>query len=166
MTTQVIKNRARDLDKALRTMAKREVLVGIPSDSADNDRSDDPELTNADIGMINEFGAPGANIPARPHLIPGIDAIRPEAARRLSKAAERILKLRESPGAIADNALESVGILGRDAVVQKINDVLSPALAPATLAARKRQGFEGETPLIVTGAYKQSITYVVDDVKS
>ncbi len=164
MATKVIKNRVPDLMRAMAAMAKREVLVGIPSDSADNERDDGP-ITNAEIGLINEFGSPEANIPARAHLIPGVQAAWPDAQRRMAKGAEQILKLRSNATGIAESALEGAGTLARDAVVQKINDVLAPQLAASTLADRRRRGFQGETPLIVTGAYKQSITYVVDDAE-
>jgi hypothetical protein len=165
MATKIVKNRVPDLMRAMKDMAKREVLVGIPSESSDNARKDGT-ITNAEIGMINEFGAPEANIPARPHLIPGVQEAWPAAQRRMAKGAEQILKLRPNASGIAESALEGAGILARDAVVQKINDVLTPELAPSTLADRRSKGFEGESPLIVTGAYKQSITYVVDDAES
>ena len=164
MTAKLVKNRVPELMRALKAMSGQRVLVGIPSDSADNDRDDAP-ITNAAIGLINEFGAPEANIPPRPHLIPGVQAAWPDAQRRLAKAAEQVLKLRPGAEAIVNSGLEGAGMLARDAVVQEINDVLSPELAPSTLANRRRRGFKGETPLIVTGAYKQSITYVVDDAE-
>lgn len=165
MATKILKNRVPELAAALKVMANRRVLVGIPSDAADNERTDAP-ITNAQIGFINEFGAPEMNIPARPHLIPGVEDAWPDAQRRMAKGAEQILKLRPGPSAIVNNALEGAGMLARDAVVQRINDVLTPELAPATLADRRSKGFKGESPLIVTGTYKQSITYVLDDAES
>lgn len=164
MSAKLVKNRVPELLRALKAMSGRRVLVGIPSDSPDNDRDDAP-ITNAEIGLINEFGSPEANIPARPHLIPGVQAAWPDAQRRLAKGAEQVLKLRPNAEGTVTNALEGAGMLARDAVVQEINDVLSPKLAPSTLADRRRRGFQGESPLIVTGAYKQSITYVVDDAE-
>ncbi len=164
MSAKIVKNRVPELLQALKAMSSRRVLVGIPSDSPDNDRDDAP-ITNAAIGLINEFGAPEQNIPARPHLIPGVQAAWPDAQRRLAKAAEQVLKLRAGAESIVTSGLEGAGMLARDAVVQEINDVLAPALAPSTLADRRRRGFKGETPLIATGAYKQSITYVIDDAE-
>lgn len=165
MSTKIVKNRVPELVSAMKAMAGKEVLVGIPSESADNDR-DGAKITNAVIGLINEFGSPASNIPARPHLIPGVQDAWPEAHRRMTKAAEQVLKMRPAPEAIVNSALEGAGMLARDSVVQKINDVLTPALKESTLENRKRRGFQGESPLIVTGAYKQSITYVVDDAES
>ena len=162
MGTKILKDRVPELKRALEAFAHKRVLVGIPSDSPDNERDDAP-ITNAEIGLINEFGSPGQNIPARPHLIPGVKAAWPQAQRRMAKGAEKVLKLSGDPSAVVASALEGAGMLARDSVVQLINDVLSPELAKPTLADRKRRGFLGESPLIVTGAYKQSITYVVDD---
>jgi hypothetical protein len=164
MSAKVLKNRVPQLARAMKALASKRVLVGIPSDSVDNERDDAP-ITNAEIGLINEFGSPDANIPERPHLIPGVEAAWPQAQRRMAKGAERLLKLQGDPQAAVRGALEGAGMLARDAVVQKINDVIAPPLAASTLADRRRRGFEGETPLIVTGAYKQSITYVVDDAE-
>ena len=164
MAAKLLKTRVPELERAIKAMAHRRVLVGIPSDSAGNERDDAP-ITNAEIGLINEFGSPEANIPERPHLIPGVQAAWPDAQRRMAKGAEKVLKLSGDPSAVVASALEGAGMLARDAVVQKINDVLSPSLAPSTLADRRRRGFQGETPLIVSGEYKQSLTYVLDDAE-
>jgi hypothetical protein len=43
-----------------------------------------------------------------------------------------------------------------------IDDGLTPDPAPYTLMQRRRKGFMGEKPLLVTGNLKQSITYVVE----
>jgi len=168
MSAKLVKNRVPELMRALKAMSSKRVLVGIPSDGDDNQRREEGSkhpITNAEIGLINEFGSPAANIPARPHLIPGVEEAWPQAQRRMAKGAEQVLKLRPGSEAIVSSALEGAGVLARDSVVQKINDVLQPELADATLADRKRRGFEGESPLIVTGQYKQSITYVLDDAE-
>ena len=41
------------------------------------------------------------------------------------------------------------------------NDGIPPALVPATLAARKRAGFRGETPLLRSGQLRNGVQYVV-----
>lgn len=161
---KVTKDRVPDLIKAMEAFAHKEVLVGIPSDSSDNSRSDAP-ITNAQIGFINEFGAPEMNIPARPFLVPGVEKAWPEAQRHMAKAAEKVLKLTPDPMGMVDKALEGAGLLAQGEVVQMINEGLSPALARSTLARRRAKGFKGIKPLIQTGSLKQSITYVVADAE-
>jgi hypothetical protein len=161
---KVTKDRVPELVKAMEAFAHKEVLVGIPSDSAKNDRDDAP-ITNAQIGYINEFGAPEMNIPARPFLVPGVEKAWPEAQRYMAKAAEKVLKFTPDPMGTVNQALEGAGLLAQGEVVQMINDGLSPALSETTLAMREAKGFYGTKPLIHTGSLKQSITYVVDDAE-
>ena len=160
MTVKIVKNILPQIIEAMNALAKKEVLVGIPSDSDKNARDDAP-ITNAQIGYINEFGAPEMNIPPRPSLIPGVKSAWPDASRYMAKGAKSVLSGAVSPIATVEKALNGAGLIAQAAVVQEINDGLEPVLAAATLAARKRNGFEGENPMIVTGSYKASITYVV-----
>jgi hypothetical protein len=155
-----IKDNVFKLRMAMEAISKRQVLVGIPSDATDNQRQDAP-ITNAQIGFINEFGAPEMNILARPSLIPGVKAAWPKASRVMAKGAEKMLKFSGDPMEAAEHALDGAGLIAQGSVVQIINDGIDPALAESTIAARKRKGFNGIKPLIVTSAFKQSITYVV-----
>ncbi|MBC7074665.1 MAG: hypothetical protein H5T98_01055 [Syntrophomonadaceae bacterium] len=163
MSVKKLKDNLPKLKRAMESFAKREVLVGIPSDETGNERHD-ATITNAQIGFINEFGAPEKNIPPRPFLIPGVRAIWNDAQKRLAKGAEKILKLNGDPIGIEEKALEGAGLMAQNSVVQTINNGIEPALKESTIAARQRKGFAGEKPLIVTGALKQSITYVVKQI--
>lgn len=163
MSVKKLKDNLPKLKRAMESFAKREVLVGIPSDESDNERHD-ATITNAQIGFINEFGAPERNIPPRPFLIPGVKAIWNDAQKRMAKGAEQILKLSGDPTGIEEKTLEGVGLMAQGSVVQTINNGLQPALKESTLANRERKGFTGDKPLIVTGALKQSITYVVSQI--
>lgn len=160
MTAKLVKNMLPQMIAAMNALAKNEVLVGIPSDSEKNARDDGP-ITNAQIGYINEFGAPEMNIPARPSLIPGVKSAWPEASKYMAKGAKVALSGSGDPVSTIEKVLNGAGLIAQAAVVQEINDGLEPALAAPTLAARKRNGFEGENPMIVTGNFKASITYVV-----
>lgn len=162
MTVRTTKNRVPELLRAMNALASKEVLVGIPSDGADNERADAP-ITNAQIGFINEFGAPEMNIPARPFLIPGVQKAWPEAQKRMTAGAKALLRFAPNASTVVDSALEGAGLLAQGEVVQMINDGLEPKLSDATLYARAQKGFAGTSPLIVTGSLKQSITYVVQD---
>jgi hypothetical protein len=160
MSAKMVKNKLPQMLAAMNALAKSEVLVGIPSDSSKNVRDDAP-ITNAEIGYINEFGAPELNIPPRPFLIPGVQAAWPDAEKYLTKGARSALTGQGDAMNTISKALNGAGLLAQGYVVQEINDGLEPQLAASTLASRKANGFAGEKPLIVTGNLKASITYVV-----
>ena len=153
-------DRVSAMKRAVQALAKSHVLVGIPADESDNSR-DDGTITNSELGFIHEFGAPEANIPARPFLVPGVKDAWPKANSLLAKGAKKVLNLAPDPTATVTRTLEAVGLMAQGAVVQRIDDGLTPVLNALTLAARRRQGFASTKPLIVTGQLKQSLTYVV-----
>ncbi|HCA7460069.1 TPA: hypothetical protein MX372_004907, partial [Enterobacter roggenkampii] len=70
VTTRV--DNAQAILDALKSISKKEVLVGIPEE--DSEREDVP-FGNAGIGYVNEYGSPAQNIPPRPHLIPGVKSV-------------------------------------------------------------------------------------------
>ena len=80
--------------RAVQELTKRKVLVGIPAETADDhgnrDKIDEP-ISNAAIGYLNEGGIPEKNVPARPHLVPGVEATMPDAVKRFKKAAQEAL---------------------------------------------------------------------------
>lgn len=161
----------------IRQLVKREVLVGIPSDKAERNTPGDP-INNATIGYIMEHGSPIKNIPARPHLIPGIANAQPAIIQRFEKAARAAL---QGDVAETDRQLSAAGMLAASSVKALITAGLSPALAEATLLSRVRRsraakgaaaelarrasgsapGSDLAKPLIESGQYRNSITYVL-----
>ena len=180
MSVKKTLDRTSDLKKALKALAKSQVLVGIPASSSDNAREDGP-ITNSELGFIHEFGAPEANIPARPFLVPGVKASWEKANKLLASGAQKVLQLNPNPAATVTRTLEEAGLLAQGEVVQQINEGIEPPLADSTLKARARRGDKGAIkelenrkndeapstsdvkPLIDSGQLKQSITYVVKD---
>lgn len=71
VTTRV--DNAQAILDALKSLTKKDVLVGIPAE--DSDRDDVP-FGNAGIGYINEYGSPAQNIPPRPHLVPALNQLK------------------------------------------------------------------------------------------
>jgi len=168
----------------LRALASKEVLVGYPAESAARDPVDGKatNLTNAAIGYINENGDPDLNIPARPHLGPGIAKNLEGIEARLQKAARAATK---APGSNqADQLLHEVGAYAQAAVRKEIMDGLEPPLADATLRARanrvnkksraakaarhelnaRSQGYTLDgmvKPLIDSGQLRNAINYVI-----
>lgn len=85
VTTRV--DNAKAILDALRSLTKKDVLVGIPSE--DSGRDDVP-FGNAGIGYLNEYGSPEQNIPPRPHLVPGVNRQKSRRCRS-SKPRRRLL---------------------------------------------------------------------------
>jgi hypothetical protein len=157
---RVTKDRLGDFLKTLRLITQNEVLVGIPAEAAD--RKPDPDehrpLNNAEIGYILEHGAPEANIPARPHLVIGIQTEQDKIEKALRMGAEKALS---GDAAGLAGSLVAAGLVGERAVKKKITDGPFVPLAPMTIAKRKAKGRTSEKPLIDTGQYRNAITSVV-----
>lgn len=174
----------------IKALTKSEVLVGIPDANAARTDAEDAEkkgepINNAVIGYVHEFGLPEKNIPARPHLFPGISDAKDRIAKVLGNGARKVLSGDAGAG---ESALTRAGTIAETAVKERIKDGLSPPLAAATVRNRfrgrqtkkMRKGeveylrlvAEGKTleaaasatgikPLDDTGQYLKAITHVV-----
>lgn len=158
MSVKVVKDLVGSVLKSIVEMESRQVLVGIPADAKVREHGD--PITNAQLGYLHEFGSPAQNIPARPFLNPGVTAATDRCAEVLKKAASERLSRH---GALEDG-LNKAGLIAQASVKMtlKRGEGFIP-LAPATLAARKRKGFMGESPLLRTGQLMNSVTYVIRD---
>ncbi|MGR7993838.1 hypothetical protein [Xanthobacter sp. ZOL 2024] len=159
MPVEIKKSGSAKLLSALRGLTHNEALVGIPAENAGREPEpgeEKPPLNNAEIGYLMEFG--GKNIPARSHLRPAIEGAKSDLAKALGSGVRSVLS--GKPDA-ADKALHTAGMIGQNAVRNKITEGPFLPLAPLTLAKRKAKGRTGEKPLIDTGAYRNSQTYVV-----
>ena len=150
---QMITDALPDLLRRLAAVAQRDVLVGVPAGEA---RDDGP--SNAEIGYQNEFGSPANNIPARPHLLPGVAAVQDKVAAKLTQAADAAASGRVSD---AERRLHAAGLLAQNSVRRTLTTTAYQPLSERTLAERRARGRTGTKPLIDTGQYRRSITYVV-----
>ena len=116
----------------VRALTKTDVLVGVPAETAD--RSDGDGINNAAIGYLNETGMPERNLPARPHLVPGVASVEGAVAERFRKAGEAALAGDEAG---VERQQIAAGLIAQNAVRKMIQDRLSPALSPVTLHRRK-----------------------------
>ncbi|EKQ5674234.1 hypothetical protein P5Z46_002217 [Escherichia coli] len=182
VTTRV--DNAQDILDALRSLTKKDVLVGIPSE--DSEREDVP-FGNAGIGYVNEYGSPAQNIPPRPHLIPGVKSVEEQTVPQLKAAAQAAL---DGNAAGAERALNRAGTLAANGVRRYMTITGFTPLADSTVEARARRGRKGAKaelarrsadgklnainpdsgqlisnenvrPLIDTGQYRRAITHVV-----
>ena len=150
---QMITDALPDLLRRLAAVARRDVLVGVPAGEA---RDDGP--TNAEIGYQNEFGSPANNIPARPHLLPGVAAVQDKVIAKLTQAVDVTATGRPSD---AERHLHAAGLLAQNSVRRTLTTTAYRPLSERTLAERRARGRTGTKPLIDTGQYRRSITYIV-----
>lgn len=148
---------AQSILDALKTLANKDVLVGIPESK---DERDDGDIGNAAIGYINENGSPAQNIPPRPHLKPGVKSVEQDFMPHLKAAAQKALE-GNAEGAVT--SLDRAGTVAANGVKRYITITGFTPLADATIANRLRRGRTGNKPLIDTGEYRRSITHVVRD---
>jgi len=156
------KDKTQDILKAVQIMARKRILVGIPQEKnrRKKEKGKSKELTNSEIGFLQENGSPAQNIPARPFLKPGVQSTAPQVASVLGKAAKKSFlnskKLVE--GLTAAGLISQAGV--KKYIVQ--SDHFKP-LAQSTLDARARRGKKGTKPLIRTGQLLNSISFVIRD---
>jgi len=160
MSVKVVRDRSGEILKAIRALTKNQVLIGIPAEASD--RQPEPgeaePLNNALIGYLMEHGEPAQNLPARPHLIPGVEEVRDRMVAQLRKAGEGALS--GDLDAIS-RGQHAAGLIGQNAVRAKITDGGFAPLSERTLARRKAKGRTGDKPLIDTGQYRRAQTYVI-----
>lgn len=163
-------------------LGKKDVLIGIPREKAP--REDDSQMNNAARAYILENGSAAAHIPARPFLVPGVEAALPRAKSYLMQGVKKAIK--GDQGAI-DKALTAAGITAEREVVKKINSNIPPPLSPFTVMWRHRdrggrprkselayealinigytaaqaQAATGIKSLVNTGEMRNSVTHIV-----
>ncbi|WP_186205916.1 hypothetical protein [Burkholderia gladioli] len=175
--------------KSIAALVQQEVLVGVP-DSTAGRKDDGQPISNAEIGYIMETGSPANNVPARPHLVPGVEHVLPAVTKQLERGVGAAL---DGKAEKVDQQLHAAGTLAVSSVRLTIRNNIPPPLAPSTVANRYRQrrtqgprkaekeyaalidagaqaagmslaeiqSAAGIIPLINTGEYLKSITYVV-----
>jgi hypothetical protein len=145
--------------EGIAALAGTRVMVGVPSEKGMRSDPESPEpINNAALAYIHEHGAPEANIPARPFLVPGLEADKAAIESGLTKVGEAALDGRADA---VDRGFHAVGLRGQAAVRKKITDGPFQPLAPSTLAARRRRGRTGDKPLIDTAQLRSSLSYVI-----
>lgn len=161
----LVKDNYIGLVKGTKFLAEMRVLVGVPGEKTtrnpDQDEAGSP-ITNAALAYIHDNGAPEANIPARPFMLPGLKKVQTEIAQRLRTAGVSALNGNQDQ---AERRLEGIGLVAVSSIRATINEGVPPPLAPATIAGRQARGRTGTKPLIDTGQLRNSITYVIRKAK-
>lgn len=142
-----------DLNERIKAMQNRVVKVGWFESAMYDDNT-----PVAQVAAIQEFGAPGANIPPRPFFHPCIASHSDEWANKLASGTKAVLDGKIS----GDEVLTVVGQLAAGQLQQTISEVREPPLAPATLAQRAREG-RTDQPLHRTGHMIATVSSQVGD---
>lgn len=143
-----------DIMQAISELSQVNVLVGVPH----GENRSEADMTNAQIGYLLETGSPAMNLPPRPHLVPGIEEVQDVIGEKLTAAVD---------AALSGNSkrmyflLESAGMKATMNVKKFINRGDFAELAPLTIRERKRRGRKSEKPLVDTGQYRNSHTYII-----
>lgn len=162
MKTRIHKKPTTKLDPFSRELMRalqKVVLIGIPGESMHPGEKGEEPISNAVLGYLFEYGQPEMNLPARPHLVPGIESIRDAAVKVLANGATAAIK---GDLSAVDRALNKVGLMGVSAVQAKITEGDFAPLAERTIKGRLRRGRTGTKPLIDTGAYRRAFTYTIE----
>lgn len=147
MSVANITNRLKEIAKKMEELAKKEVVIGIPSSSDSHD-----DITNAELGMIHEFGSPEKGIPERSFVRSTFAEEGGNAGRLMTSEVKRLLE----GNASVDSVYGNVGMYMQGKMIEKITDGDFVANKEETI---KRKG--SATPLIDTGKLRASITYEV-----
>lgn len=151
-------DRLPEVKKALDEMTRYSVEVGVLNDS----QHSGSDLTNAQIGYLNETGAPECNIPARPHLQPGAKAAIPDMQHVLNDGFAAIFQSRNFDTSQLPRYFEEAARFAEDHIKGLIRQGLSPPLSARALNERAKRGLSDSTrPLFYTGEYMDSITHRV-----
>lgn len=130
-----------DIVEALRVLADVEVLVGVPEettdDHADRDALGEEPITNASLLYIHDHGAPEVNLPARPMMRPGIDAVKDKIARLLRRTATIAFETGDVHKVEA--SMHEIGITAQLSIQNTMRDGIPPPLSDRTLQERMRK---------------------------
>lgn len=131
--------------------------VGVLGDSGKNTRSDDEgmsPITNAELGVIHEFGSESRNIPPRSFLRMPIEEKKDSLVRGIRKST--VFRGHVESGNI-EKAMETVGVLA-EAIVQEAFETKGFGQWPAKAPATQAQSQNPDQPLIESGQLRKAIT--------
>ena len=140
--------------RALRALGQWDVEIGVIGDTAARDQvdaagGDAGDVTNAQLLLIHELGAPRAGIPARAPLQETIKAHRAEYGERLKKISKAVLLGKIT----AQQGLEALGLKAEADAKSMFATSLPPPNKPATIARKK-----SSTTLVDLAQLKNALT--------
>jgi hypothetical protein len=139
------------ITKAIESSGQLRVRVGVVGPKAEESHGDG-RLTNAEAGLINEFGTKDGHVPRRSFLRDPISHAQPQVFQLMTEMIRSVVEDGASAESAADKLGEKLAAISRRAVA----DGVPPANAPATI---KQKGFDH--PLIDAGQLAAVITHQV-----
>jgi hypothetical protein len=130
VSLEITKDSMRDVLQSIQHMVGQKVLIGVPAKTADREGP----INNAGILYLMENGSPANNLPARPTLVPGVEAALPACTKLMKKGASAAL---DGHMAKAMTMLDEAGQKGRDGVKAMFSSNVPPPLSPSTIRSRK-----------------------------
>src|SRR5208337_851824 len=158
------------ISRAITALSKRRLLLGVVK----NDSS--KSLDNNALGFLFEFGSPETRLPARPFLYPTLRANTSYIASAFMTAMQYALT---GNTAEVDRTLSALGMTLTERLRAYILAGISPPLSKSTLrkwiieripgkrvkylknTGKQRKDY-GNTPLVVTGEFLQSLGYILE----
>ena len=158
------------ISRAITALSKRRLLLGVVK----NDSS--KSLDNNALGWLFEFGSPEVHIPARPFLFPTLRNNAAYIAAAFMQAMQHALTGNTEE---VDRTLSALGMTLTERLRAYILAGIAPPLSKSTLrkwiiaripgkrvkylkGTGKRRSDYGETPLVVTGEFLQSLGYILE----
>ena len=130
--------------------------VGIPQ--GPRYAADRGGQTVATIAAIQEFGAPGAGIPARPFIIPTAKKERSKWSKIIATGIKKVIK----GNATVFDVLNVVGIQAAADMRNTIKEISSPELSPVTVLLRKWRNAGRQIDASVVDQARSAISRGVD----
>ena len=110
------------------------------------------------VAAIQEFGYAQGGIPPRPTIRPTIEAQQGAWRNIMGQAVRGIPKGTRT----AFDCMELLGLQAAGDIRASIAALTSPALKPATLAARRRRGNSSTKPLVDTRVLLPTLTHITE----
>lgn len=142
--------RLKQVMKRAEQLNQMQLVAGIPND--ETSREDSGEITNAELGIIHEWGAPEKGIPERSFMRSTMSEERENLGRLGKLQIAECLEGNTSPY----DVFATIGAYLQGKIVEKITD---GEFEPNNENTVKRKG--SSKPLIDTGQLRGAITYEV-----
>jgi hypothetical protein len=142
-----------DLEKLIRQHKARNTVARVGYVGA-GAKQDHGSITNAELGLIMEYGTADGHIPARPHIRPAITGNLDEYRQMYKKLLPRVLEGEMEP----ERMMGIVGLKASSDIKRGITtgEGIPPPNAPSTIAAKG-----SDRPLVDTSQLVNSITFEV-----
>ena len=145
-----IVKRLKEVMKRAEQLNQLQLVAGIPND--ETSREDSGEITNAELGIIHEWGAPEKGIPERSFMRSTMS----EEMENLGRLSKTQIALCLEGNISPHDVFATIGAYLQGKIVDKITD---GEFVPNNENTVKRKG--SSKPLIDTGQLRASITYEV-----